>query len=202
MEKTICIFGDSIAWGAFDPENGGWVTLLRRYFETNGSYDIEIYNQGVSGDNTEDLLARFKVECMAREPHIIIFAIGMNDSQYVKTKDNPRVPIKKFEKNLVKLMKQAQNFSDKIIFIGLTKIDEKKLMPIPWSTEEKYYDNDNVAQYNEIIKKVCFEHNLLFLDLLQALELNDLDDGLHPNSSGHEKIYLKIKEFLMANKVV
>lgn len=201
MEKTICIFGDSITWGAVDPENGGWVAQLRRYFETN-DYDIAVYNQGISGDNTDDLLARFKVECTAREPQIIIFAIGINDSQYIKTKDNPRVSLEKFQNNLVELINQAKNFSDKIVFIGLTKVEQEKLMPIPWSTEEKFYDNDNVVRYNSIIEKVSVEHNLPFLSLLDLLEVNDLDDGLHPNSEGHKKMFLRIKEFLQTNKIV
>lgn len=34
------------------------------------------------------------------------------------------------------------------------------------------------------------------------LELSDLDDGLHPNPKGHKKIFLKIKEFLLTNKIV
>ncbi|MFP4514749.1 MAG: SGNH/GDSL hydrolase family protein [Parcubacteria group bacterium] len=202
MEQTICIFGDSITWGAFDPENGGWVAQLRRYFETNDDYDIAVYNQGISGENTDDLLARFKVECAAREPQIIIFAIGINDSQYIKTKDNPRVSLEKFQNNLVELINQAKNFSNKIAFIGLTKVEDEKLMPIPWSTEEKYYDNDNVERYNAIIEKVSSEHNLPFLNLLDLLEFSDLNDGLHPNSNGHKKMFLEIKEFLQTKKLV
>lgn len=202
MKQRICIFGDSITWGAIDPENGGWVNQLRRYFETNNDYDIAVYNQGVSGDNTDDLLARFKLECAAREPQIIIFAIGINDSQYIKTKDNPRVSLEKFQNNLVELINQAKKFSDNIMFVGLTKVEDDKLMPIPWSTEEKFYDNDNVAKYNAVIEKISSENNLPFLNLLDLLELSDLGDGLHPNSNGHKKIFLKMKEFLLNNKIV
>jgi lysophospholipase L1-like esterase len=96
MEKTICLFGDSITWGAWDPERGGWGARLRSYFETN-NIEVNVYNCGVSGNNTDDLLQRFKVEATARKPNIIIFAIGINDSQYVNSKDNPRVPIKNFK---------------------------------------------------------------------------------------------------------
>lgn len=201
MSKTICIFGDSIAWGALDPENGGWVAQLRRYFETS-NYNIAVYNQSISGDNTDDLLARFKVECKARKPQIIIFAIGINDSQYVKIKDNPCVSLEKFQNNLVELINQAKNFSDKIIFVGLTKVEESKVMPIPWSDEEKFYDNDNIVKYNAVIKKISDDNNLLFIDLLDLLESSNLDDGLHPNSKGHKKIFLKIKEFLLTNNIV
>jgi len=201
MSNIICIFGDSITWGAIDPENGGWVAQLRSYFETN-DYDISVYNQGISGDNTDDLLARFKVECKAREPQIIIFAIGVNDSQYIKTKDNPRVSLEKFQNNLIELINQAKNFSNKIAFIGLTKVEDEKLMPIPWSYEEKFYDNDNVIKYNSVIERVSSEYDLPFLDLLDLLKLEDLDDGLHPNTEGHKKMFLKIKDFLLSIKYV
>ncbi|MBI2411204.1 MAG: hypothetical protein HYV32_04910 [Candidatus Kerfeldbacteria bacterium] len=201
MEQTMCIFGDSITWGAADSEYGGWVAQLRRYFEMN-DYDITVYNNGVSGDNTDYLLERFTVECAAREPQIIIFAIGINDSQYIKTKDNPRISLDKFQDNLMKLIHLAKNFSDKIVFIGLNTVDELKVMPIPWSTEEKYYDNDTIAKYNSVIEKVSAEYTLPFVHLLDVLEVHDLDDGLHPNSNGHKKIFLKIKEFLLAHKIV
>jgi len=130
MLKRICVFGDSITWGGGDVKNGGWVQQLRHYFESN-DYDLAIYNQGVSGDNSSNLLTRFEVECKARGPQIIIFAIGINDSQYIKTKDNPRVSIEKFQDNLKELIKQAKNFTSNIIFIGLTKVEEEKVMPIP-----------------------------------------------------------------------
>ena len=190
MEQTICIFGDSIAWGAWDPENGGWVSLLRRYFETN-NYNIVIYNQGVCGDTTDNLLVRFKTECVAREPQTIIFAIGINDSQYVNSKDNPRVSLEKFQNNLVELIKQAKNFSNKILFIGLTKVEDGQ-----------FYNNDNIAKYNAMIEKVSAEHKLPFLNLFDLLETSDLYDGLHPNSEGHKKMFLKVKEFLMEKKVI
>ena len=201
MEQTICIFGDSITWGAVDPENGGWVARLRSYFETNDDYDIAVYNQGVSGDNSGDLLIRFNVECTAREPQIIIFAIGTNDSQYILSRDNPRVSLEKFQNNLVTLINQAKKFSDKIVLVGLTKVDESKMMPTPWATE-KFYDNDNITRYNSVIEKVCAESGLPFINLLDLLEISDLDDGLHPNSEGHKKMFLRIKEFLLTNKIV
>ena len=200
MTKRICIFGDSITWGAGDPQNGGWVAQLRRYFETN-DYDILVYNQGIDNDTTDDLLARFELESKARDPQIIIFAIGVNDSEYIKTKDNPRVSLEKFENNLKKLIKQAKKFSDKIAFIGLTAVEEKKVMPIPWAHDE-FYDNDNIAQYNAVIKKIASKYNLPFLNLFDLLEPKDLYDGLHPNSEGHKKIFLKVKDFLFSIKYV
>lgn len=197
---TICIFGDSITWGAVDPEHGGWVARLRNYFETS-NYDIDVYNCGVSGDNTDDLLQRFKIEAIAREPNIIMFAIGINDSQYIKSKDNNRINLDKFQNNLKELVNRAKKFTDKIIFVGLTVVDESKTMPIRWDNV-KFYDVDNVSRYNSAIKKACQINNLFFIDMLDLLKHEDLEDGLHPNSRGHKKMFEKIKEFLLKKKIV
>lgn len=200
MEKTICIFGDSITMGAFDIEQGGWVARLKNYFWQN-NYDVAVYNMGVSGDNTDDLLERLKPESIAREPNLIIFAIGINDSQYVNSKDNPRVSLDKFQDNLNKLVVQSKEFTSDVIFIGLTSVDESKTMPIPWA-KNKYYDNENVNQYNSVVKSFCEENNLSFVDMLDLLDKDDLDDGLHPNSVGHRKMFERIKDFILTKNLV
>ena len=80
-------------------------------------------------------------------------------------------------------------------------MDESKTMPIPWNTI-KFYDEENVKLYNTKIKEVCDKNNLQFIDMLGLLNNSDLEDGLHPNPKGHEKIFLKIKDFLISNKIM
>jgi lysophospholipase L1-like esterase len=200
MRQIICAFGDSITWGACDIEKGGWVARLRGYLENN-NFNVWVYNCGVSGANTDKLLKRFKVEALARRPNLIIFAIGINDSQYVNSKDNPRVPLEKFQKNLQELINQAKEFTDQIVFVGLTKVDESKTMPIPWDPI-KFYDRENIKLYNAKIKEVCEKNNLLFIEMFDLLNDSDLEDGLHPNSQGHEKMFLRIKDFLLSNNLI
>jgi len=197
MSTRICLFGDSITWGAGDPEKGGWGARLKSYFENN-NYDIDLYNLGISGNITDDLLKRFKVECGVRKPEIIVFAVGINDLQYIHSKDNPRTPIKKFQNNLQELINQAREFTDKIIFIGLTKVDETKTTPIPWN-KTKYYDEENAKLYDSKIKEVCEKNDISFLKMYDLLDDSDLADGLHPNPAGHEKMFLRIKKFLVEN---
>ena len=194
MSKIICLFGDSITWGEGDSEKGGWGARLRSYFETN-NFKIELYNCGVSGDNTDKLLQRFTVETSAREPDIVIFAIGVNDSQYVRSKDNPRVSLEKFQNNLQELINQAKKFTEQIIFIGLIHVDESKTMPVPWITT-LFYDEENVKLYDEKIKEICDRNSLRFIEMLDLLNNSDLKDGLHPNAQGHEKIFFKIRDSL------
>ena len=201
MEKIINIFGDSIVRGACDSEMGGWANRLQIYLSSKIDDYFEVYNLGIGGDNSEELLTRFSNENASRNPNTILIAIGINDSQYINSKDNPRVPLQKFEQNLMELIKQAKKFTEEIIFVGLTKVDETRLMPVPWD-ETKYYDESNGALYNAKIKEICEKNKLLFIPMLDLLSDEDLGDGLHPNSNGHEKIFLRVKDFLEKNKIV
>jgi len=198
----ILVFGDSITYGACDKE-GGWVQRLRKFLDKNYK-DYLVYNLGVSGNNSKDLLERFEFETKQRlkedEETIIIFAIGINDSQFVHSKGNHRVPIDKFKDNIQKLIKLAQKFSSKIIFVGLTPVDEAKTTPIPWNTD-KSYKNEYIEQYNQTIKETCREEKIYFIEIFEKLKGTDyqklLEDGLHPNSDGHQRIFEIVKEFLI-----
>ncbi len=206
--STICVFGDSITWGAVDIEEGGWVERLKIYMWGKRD-DIDVYNLGISGEKTPDLLERFESEVKARikeaEEKIIIFAIGINDSYFVHSKNDNITKFDDFKKNIEKLIILAKKFSSKIIFIGLTSVDETKTTPIPWDTD-KSYKNEYVQKYNDIISSICGDKNILFVEILDDWLKTDyqtlLDDGLHPNSAGHKKIFEVVKDFLVQNKII
>lgn len=195
MGKRICIFGDSITWGAYDPVGGGWATRLRNYFE-GSDYDTDIYNLGVSGDTTDDLINRFEPEVKARHPQLIVIAIGINDSVLVHSKDERRVPVNRFKQNLELLISTAKKYVEDIVFIGLTSIDESLTRP-KLRNKDKSLDEKTIKEYNQVIKELCLENNLKFITLQEIIEKEDLEDGLHPNSQGHQKIFERIKiEFI------
>lgn len=73
-------------------------------------------------------------------------------------------------------------------------------MPIRWSDENKNYDNTNIELYNSIIKRTSEKNNIPFLGILDLTNVDELEDGLHPNSKRHKKIFVKVKDFLTENK--
>ena len=190
---NIIIFGDSITWGAYDPEQGGWATRLRNYFEEKN--DTDVYNLGISGDTTVDLLNRIEVEAKSREPNLIIFAIGINDAQFIHSTNGLHVSLDEFQKNLVKLLSIAKKFTDKVVFVGLTKVDESKTTPIPWNTDKSYI-NENIKRLDSLIEKFCEHNKLKFIPMESVVENDDLIDGLHPNTKGHVKIFNRMKSEL------
>lgn len=202
MDKVINIFGDSITAGYCDSEMGGWVDRLKVYFENDEAAEFyEVYNLGIGGDTTDGLLKRFANENEARNPDVILIAIGINDSKYIDSKDNPLVPLDRFESNLKEIIRQAKDFTEKIVFIGLTKVDESRTMPTLPETD-KYFDNENISIYNSKLRKICAENNLLFVEMLDLLEVGDLEDGVHPDSQGHEMMLQQIKDALLTSEII
>jgi lysophospholipase L1-like esterase len=199
--STICIFGDSITWGEGDPVGGGWAAHLKRNFEEE-KYGISVYNLGIDGDTSTGLVERFTNEAKVRQPDIIIFAIGINDSIYRGSENKTPITPESFETNLAQLVSEAKKITRTLVFIGLTNVDEPKVQPFPWSTTGKCYSNRNILKYNNIIKSVCSNNNLHFIEMADLLQISDLSDGLHPNSEGHKKMFKEVKDYLLIKKVV
>ncbi len=196
---SVCVFGDSIAWGAYDPEHGGWVTLLRNYIEGEWERlnDKSAYNLGINGETTASLLPRFEIEFKSREPEIVVFALGTNDSCFWNIGGKQLVPIEEFKKNLLDLTCLAKKYTNKIVFVGLTPIDEK--VTHPFDNENTFISVETI-KYNYAIQKHCSQHHLVFVDLASHLTIQDIDDGVHPNSAGHQKIFEVVK--LVVEKMI
>jgi lysophospholipase L1-like esterase len=194
----ILVFGDSIAYGAWD-ERGGWVQRLKERLDAtmraDPSIDNLLYNLSFSGGNTEMLAARADFEIRHRriegERMAIIFAIGINDSVFFTGEKRNAVPLGRFAGNIRRLSATARKYSRDVAFVGLTPVDESRTSPVPW-VESMNYLNEHVARYDAEIRKACGEDGVPFIDVLGPFRASDyrslLDDGVHPNERGHERI--------------
>ena len=186
---TICVFGDSIAFGMNDFEQGGWVVRLKR-----AGYSLA--NLSVGGETSSGVLDRIRRgtgKCGA-----VIIAGGANDSAYSGERSNAVTSIEDFEKNVEEMIRAAKV---PMAFIGLFPVDENRTMGGEFS-----YDNENIGRYNRAVKKICKERGVPFVDLFEKFAKNYkalLDDGLHPNSEGHGQIAKvvegSLKKFLAKN---
>jgi len=196
----LCVFGASSTWGAIDKEKGGWVNRLRLFIESNG-YDYSVYNLGISGDTTNDVLHRFDIEAEARKAKAILFSLGDNDSVFDMELGTNWTSLEQYKNNLQLLIDKAKKFTDKIAFCGPKKIDESKTTPVPWRTSLHYREKD-VLEYGKALETIANENGVPYLQLYDALQFGDLADGIHPNESGHQKIFEKVRDFLLENQII
>lgn len=198
---TLCVFGASSTWGAWDLEKGGWVNRLRLWVDkknrasTEGEFYWEVYNLGVSGDTTADVLVRFKAELTAREAGAVIISIGDNDTVYDQSPGKPRLTEDQFASNIEEMLALATAATDKVVVLGLKQVTEAKVQPVPWNTQANYR-NASIQAYDQRLKKIAKEHGMYYVPMFDLLADDDLADGLHPNEQGHEKIFQRVKGFL------
>ena len=200
---VLTVFGDSITFGKGDSLEGGWCGRLKKYFENMGG-NHRLYNLGISGNTTEDLLERFDIEAKARikfkregDRHIIIFSIGINDSMLFTENETPRIEMDIFKNNIQTLIDKSKSYTKEVIFIGLTPVDESLRI----NRKGESLINERIEEFNNLIKEICQKNSVPFLDMFQELLKVDykklLSDGLHPNHEGHQKMYELIKIFLI-----
>ncbi|MBI4450364.1 hypothetical protein HY642_00180 [Candidatus Woesearchaeota archaeon] len=192
---TICVFGDSIVHGASDV-SGGWVRRLYAWLEPQ---DIRVYNLGVSGDFSNQVLARFEAEADAREAEIIILAVGINDAAQTKSGAS-RVPLQHTHANIGWLLTKAKQ-RGVVVVVGLTNVDEQRTCPVAWDADVNYR-NAIIKRYDSAIAKLCKKQQVLHIPVFGKLAKADLEDGLHPTGKGHEKIFRAVADFLLRHRIV
>jgi lysophospholipase L1-like esterase len=194
MARAI-VFGDSIAIGYYAYNNLGWVSLLNKEFMEK---DLFFYNRAVSGHTSSDMKKYFETELGVIGPSLVIIAIGTNDC--LKENGQNWVSKKDYTENINFFIDHLQKKNIEVVLVGFPNVDESRPLPVSW--ENVYYSNKDVFEYNQILKKISNEKKINFIGTFGLLENEDLEDGLHPNDKGHEKIYEKVKEFLIEKGMI
>ncbi len=212
MAKNILIFGASTTYGAWDIE-GGWVARLRKFFDekviTSNYRDQHlVYNLGVSGDKSRDILKRFEGEMEARfdleEETIILFHLGINDAIFNQKMNSVECSLEEFKENLTRLINLARKYSQKIVVIGSMPVD-KRVDPMPWAPGRSY-KNEYVSKFNEIMEEVAKEQDIYFVEIYKRFIDKDysdlLADGVHITAEGHKAFFEIVKDFLLGSNII
>lgn len=198
----IIAFGDSLVYGFGDVESGGWVERLRRWWMSPESAGHVVYNLGVRGDRTPQVVQRLegefcrRGELRNRVPDLLILSVGLNDSACV-ARPNGRnyTDFGKFQAALSYLLDQSQELCP-VLYVGMVPVDESK-MPF---LDCLYYSHEQQYRYKEATRQACEHHQIPYLDLFDLWTKHSLSwqqerlgpDGLHPNVLGYQTIFQQI----------
>lgn len=166
----ILVFRDSITQGFHDDEKGGWVGRLfshcvKGMLDTDYKKYVAVFNLGISGERSCDLINRFDSEFAARQDTevITLFAIGTNDSaRNIKTQEN-WCPIVEYKKSLNSMITKAKA-NGRVVLVGLTALDEGRLNPIPWFNNYSHFQEDR-DKYDQALKELAKHHKCTYIEL-------------------------------------
>ncbi len=173
-EQIVFAFGDSIPMGLRD-DRGGWPARL-----WEGQTRI-VYNLGVDGNTSEDVIARFHSEAKSRGVNgesVVIFSVGINDSS--RMNGSQRVALPRYRQNMERLISDTRDqFARKVICVGLPPIDESKTVPFPLERTISFFQADR-HEYDLALEEVCGKDGATYVSLGNLrLEDHISFDGVH-----------------------
>ena len=211
----IFVVGDSITYGAWDFERGGWVQRLRLFLDKKVEEDNKeffiTYNLGVDGHSTEDWVEIFESEIDTRmkivnkykEKSIIIIALGANDALYVASEKENRVPQERFKENMKRLINLSRKFTKDVVCVGIPPCRDEESKN--YDDGDLIFNNENIIKYNQTLKSVTKEQKIQLVDIFDEVKRTKnfaSFDGGHLTPEGHQKIFELVKEALIRNKLI
>lgn len=168
--RPLVIFlGDSLTAGLGLDETQAYPALVARELEER-ELPIRVLNAGVSGDTTAGGLARLDW-LLQQKPDVLVVGLGANDALRGQ-------PVEQIEKNLREIVRRARAAGARVLLLG---------MQIPPN-----YGGDYAGGYADLYPRIAREMDVPLVPFLLegvggVAELN-LDDGIHPNAEGQEKV--------------
>ncbi len=171
----ICFLGDSFTAGYGDPKALGWVgRVVSR--TVHPDLDITAYNLGIRGQDSGDVAARWRAECMprwqGRPERRIVLSAGLNDLAHGLTTARSRL--------------NHANVLDDAIAKGIAAF---VVGPCPSLDDEL---NSRIEALSVAQADVCARRGVPFVDCYHALLGHDqwrselaAGDGAHPGQAGY-----------------
>jgi acyl-CoA thioesterase-1 len=160
----VC-FGDSLTAGHGLRAGESYPDALQRELDRRGA-GYRVVNQGVSGDTSQDGLARLPM-VIAEKPKIVVLELGANDGLR-------GLPVAGTQNNLEQMIKALQGSGSKVVLAGIT------LPP--------NYGPEYIRRFERMYKDLAKQYDLPLIPfLLEGVAADSRlmqSDGLHPTAEG------------------
>ena len=183
--ENVIFLGDSITEG----------------YNLDSFYQIPSINSGVSGYCTDDIIKNLKDFVYIYNPTKVILLIGTND---IRFRDYGNEGIVNNIKTIIKSIKENRSYAKIYVesIYPISNIDNPKINHAMVGDRT----NSTIIEINEMIKDLCKEEKVEYIDLFKDLQdeegnlnLDYTKDGLHMSEEGYELITKKIKETVKIN---
>lgn len=177
-QKTIIFLGDSLTEGYGVTKEEAYPALIQAKLEKLYPKKYRVINGGISGSTTASGPSRMRWFFKAH-PYVIVLALGANDGLR-------GIKVSESEKNLSQVIKMAQDKKIKIILCE---------MHLPTNYGKEYR-----KQFNDMFKKIHKKYKVplipFMLEGVGGIKKMNIEDGIHPNAKGHQKVADNILKYL------
>lgn len=178
IAKTLVMLGDSLTEGYGVAKEKAYPALVEKKLHAAGKTEWKVVNSGVSGSTSASAPSRLQW-ALKTNPDVVFLALGANDGlrgiKPAATKEN-----------LKKTIAAAREKKVRVFVAG---------MEMPPNFGKEYQ-----AEFRKIFADVAKEEKVEFMPFLLkdvgGVPKMNLDDGIHPNEAGHEKVAENVFQFL------
>lgn len=208
--SKVVMFGDSITFGQWVPEEHKWVNQVINRFRLNG------INAGIGGNTSSQGLERLQTDVLAHMPDFVLIHFAMND--HVMTElDTPKVPLSVFRSNLSTMIGEIRGQQAIPILVTTNDIIEGDAGRYYYRRHpESYYANVGGAaawlkQYIQAVREIAAAKQVELVDMhevsagydkyvfLRSLHNEaETDDGVHPSIAGSNVYAQVIGDYMAA----
>lgn len=153
----IVFMGDSITEAGNNAPNG-YVNLVMRALNQEGLEATHV-GAGVSGQKSNDMLARVDADVLGNKPQWLLLSCGVNDVWHFKLRLGKQtfrgVPLEDYKKNIAAIIDKAQAANIKVMILTATMIGEDPEREL----------NKDLAPYNAYLREIAKQKNGLLADL-------------------------------------
>lgn len=164
--RSLVVLGDSLSAAYNMKTEQGWVQLLDNRLREEG-YSQDIINASVSGDTTQNGIARLKLLLQQVDAQIVIIELGGNDG----LRGTPPFAIKR---NLQRLIDMSEQADAKVLLLG---------MQLPPNYGAAY-----TQKFSELYAEVAEDKEVafvpFFMEQVALVPERMQSDGIHPSSEG------------------
>jgi acyl-CoA thioesterase-1 len=166
---TILAMGDSLTAGYGLPPSQAFPAVLERELVSRG-WEVRVINAGVSGDTSAGGRSRM-AWALADKPRLVVLALGANDALRGLS---PQA----LHDNLEAMIQAAQDSGARVVLVGM-------YAPRNWDADYQQRFN---AVYPELAQRYGLALYPFFLEGVYGHPELLLEDGMHPNAAGVERM--------------
>lgn len=191
-------------------------SLPERYFSPaiSPAGGATVFNAGIGGNNTVDLLQRMDKDCLSHQPDLTILMVGTNDMNSRKY-----IALPEFEANLRKIVGQLVAAKSRVLLMTILPVYEPYLFT---RHPRAFYEPEGHAgrkkKVNDVIRKIAADYRQELLDmgfifqqvgnvgeeedsLIQNVRNSKEEDGVHPTPAGYRTMAVALYEYIIQRKL-